>query len=510
MSNEILKQIIEQIRKYELTASFSDIEGFKKWASKLDKVQIKNFLGLDIDIEEIRELRHLLIDKDLLRCIDYKYKVNAISKLKNGEGCWDLFEAICTPIFLKSKNFYKDIEMLSKAQTARYGLWIIGLESFINSPYHDEDLKLLVETRDTSEVVLEAIVTVAANIDSIRSPYHQADMKLIATVSSDCLQSNCSYPEEGLNNLAINKVSLDDKYHLENMQILAENPIASEFLYKIMTDPRFVNGKYYRKEVQALVNAKSKKTARALYYYIVNPEEKYLSDFDFVREGGCDIRDAYIYDKNSVAGNNDPDYLENLIKINKMDDKFVMHFVALLMNSEFINSPHKNFDIELLQSISNKAIFMDLYKLMNNVSFLNSKYHQQDASMVGQTTHDGVRDLLLQKACKRYSINSVNHESDMEFISKLQLESIPQRIYLEIYYYLFWPKGIDDPKRQEKLEKLVKGEFVERGSDVPNYLDILEQQIDDGCSEIIESTLATDYNKPKTRILSLFKSKKRK
>ena len=510
MSNEILKQIIEQIRKYELTESFSDIEGFKKWASKLDKVQIKNFLGLDIDIEEIRELRHLLIDEDLLRCIDYKYKVNAISKLKNGEGCWDLFEAICTPSFLKSKNFYKDIEMLSKAQTARYGLWIIGLDSFINSPYHDEDLKLLVETRDHSEVVLEAIATVAANIDSIRSPYHQADMKLIATASSDCLQSNCSYPEEGLNNLAINRVSLADKYHLENMQILSKNPIASEFLYRIMTNSKFVNGKYYRKEVEALVNAKSKITARALYYYIVNPEEKYLSDFDYLKDGCSHLDDAFISDRNLVAGRNDPDYLENLIKINKIDDRFVMHFVALLMNPEFIYSPYKNFDIELLQSISNKAIFMDLYRLMNNVSFLNSQYHQQDASMVSQTTHDGLRDILLQKACNQYSINSINHESDMQFISGLHLDSINKKIYVEMYYYLFFLQGIDDPERQEKLDKLLQGEFVERGRSVPNYLDILEQQIDEGSSIIIESTLFNDYSNPRTRILSLFKNKKRK
>ena len=173
MKNETLKQIIEQIKKYELTESFSDVEAFKKWASKLNSTQINNFLSLDIDLEEIRELRHLLINCDLLSCQDYKKKVAAISTLKNGDGCWHLFSAICNPNFLKSKNFYKDIEMLSKADTARYGLWILGEDTFINSPYHDEDLKLLVETHDTREedpldfVVSDAIATVAGNIDSI-------------------------------------------------------------------------------------------------------------------------------------------------------------------------------------------------------------------------------------------------------------------------------------------------------------------------------------------------------
>ena len=64
MNNEILKKIIEQIKKYELTEFFSDIEEFKKWASKLNGVQINNFLSLDIELEEIKQLRDLLIDEN--------------------------------------------------------------------------------------------------------------------------------------------------------------------------------------------------------------------------------------------------------------------------------------------------------------------------------------------------------------------------------------------------------------------------------------------------------------
>ena len=515
MKNETVKQIIEKIKKYELTEKFSDVEEFKKWASKLNSTQVNNFLSLDINLEEIRELRHLLINCDLLSCQDYKKKVAAISTLKNGDGCWHLFDAICKPNFLKSKNFYKDIEMLSKADTARYGLWILGEDTFINSPYHDEDLKLLVETHDTREedpldfVISDAIATVAGNIDSIKSPHHRADMKLIATAGSDCLQMGHSYPEHSLNNLAVNKVSLADKYHLENMQILATNPIASEFLYIIMTDPNFVKGKNYRKEVEALANAKSKATARALYYYIVNPKRKYLSDMDFLRDCKYDIEAAHISDRNSVAGSNDPNYLKNLIKINEIDDELVMHFVSLLMNPNFINSPYKDFDLELLQSISSKSIFMDLYRLMNEEVSLNNKHHKRDAVIISQSTIDGVRDLLLEKACNEYSLNSINHEYDMEFISKLQLDSIAEKIYFEIYYYLFRQKGIDDPQRKEKLEKLLQGEFVERSSSVSSYLDALQSQIDDSSSQIIESTPVIS-SKPKSRILSLFKKNTRK
>ena len=55
MKNEILKQIINQIKKYHLTDTFSDIEQFKNWISGLSDKQINNFLSLDIDYEEIKE-----------------------------------------------------------------------------------------------------------------------------------------------------------------------------------------------------------------------------------------------------------------------------------------------------------------------------------------------------------------------------------------------------------------------------------------------------------------------
>lgn len=388
--------------------------------------------------------------------------------------------------------------MLSKAETARYGLWILGKDTFINSPYHDEDLKLLVETRDTNKenplnfIVSDAIATVASNIDSIKSPYHQTDIRLIANSGSTCLQMSHSYPEHSLNNLAVNKVSLKDKYHYENMLILATNPIASKFLYIIMTNPNFIKGKNYRKEIEALVNAKSKTTAKALYYYIVNPNN--LSDTEFLSNY------SYISNENSVIGSKDPDYLKNLIKINEIDDELVMQFVFLLMNPKFINSTYKKFDLELLESISDKFIFIDLYKLMSNESSLSNKYHKKDAVIISQITNDIIRGLLLKKGCDEYSLNSINHEYDMKFITKLNLDEINEDILDEIYYYLFEQKGIDDPQHKEKLEKLLKGELVKRNNDVSRYLDALQNQINN--SQTIE--LVPINNKMKTKILSLF------
>ena len=420
---------------------------------------------------------------------------------------------LCSHIFLSSSTYYSDIEALSKYGIPNISLSFLANETFIKSKYHDEDLRLLVKTHDNIRdnpldyVVSETIAMVASNNNSINSPYHREDMQLIASAGSDFLQTKGSYPENSLNNLAINKVSLRDKYHLENMQILANNSIAREFLYIIMTDPKFIKGKNYRKEIEALLNAKSKTTARALYYYIVNPDRKYLSDVDYLNDCEYDVNDAHITDKNSVSGSSDPDYLKYLTKINEFDDKYVMYFVSLLMNPYFIKSKYKKFDIELLQSISNREIFMDLYIFMTDVNSLNSDSHKKDVIIISQTANVNVRKLLLKKAIDKYSFNEDGHDYDMAYISKLDLESIDEEIFKEMKYYLFTGKGIKDPQRKEKLEKLMQGILVERSSSISTYLDSLENELNKKIGnnlQIVES-IPNIEPRSKSKILSLIK-----
>ena len=509
MNKETLKQIITQIKKYELTNEFKNKEEFQEWISKLNNIQINNFITIDIPLENIKNIKHLLLNENLLNCYDYKQKITALTSLKNADGWYHLFERLCNPNFLNSKNFYKDIEMLSKADNAKYGLRILGEDAFINSPYHEEDLKLLIETHDIKEeepldfIVSEAIASIASNIDSINSPYHQKDIKLIATSGSDYLQSTTSYPESSINNLAINKESLKDKYHIENMQILAKNPIAAEFLYEVMTTPHHIKSKNYRQEIEALTNAKSKNTARALYYYIVNPEKKFSLDLHYYDDRKFDMKDAYISYWNYTKETNNEDYLNNLKIINETDDKFVMHLVSLLMNPDFIKSPHKNFDLQiLLNSTNNKSIFMDLYELMTNTTALNSPYHKQDIIIINQTLSDGIRDLLLQKAWNKHSNENKDHIYDMEYITKLKLNSINEKIYNEIIYYLFIPNGLKTPNRKEILEKLSQGIFIERTSNITNYLNDLENELNN-----IENN-TKNISKPKSLIKKLINNKK--
>ncbi len=489
MKNEILKQIIYQIEKYELDNSFSYVEEFKEWVSKLNSIQINNFLSLDINLDKVKNIKSLLINQNLLDCDDYKQKIDAMSKLKNLDGCSHLCMDLCNPNFLKSKKFYNDIEILSKMDTARYGLLILGKDVFINSPYHDEDLRLIV-TSDSSKRS-DALATVASDINFIKSPYHQMDMNLIATSKVECLQFSHSYPQNGLNNLAINKVSLQDKYHLENMQILATNPLASKCLYIIMTDPSFVNAKNYRKVIEALVNSKSETTVKALL--------KYMSNLN--RCG---------HTSNDICLENEDDYLKNLIRINKMDDEFVHEFVYLLLRKVFINSPYKEFDLELLSNVTDATVFTNLCYLMENKDSINSSHHKKDVAIISQTTDEALLELLMKKATDSISLNSYNHDYDMEYISKLNLDSIDQKIYDKINYYLFSREGIQNQQHRPNLEKLSKGILVD-GNSILTYLNTLKKQIDDNKDndyQIIQS-VPVEESHHKSKVLNLFKKSKK-
>lgn len=530
MKNTELKQIINQIKKYKLESAFKDEVQLKKWISNLNDLQISNFLSLNIDLEDVFDFKNLLVNCDLLNCEDYKKRVTAISNLKNGDGCFNLFDTLCKPNFLKSENFYKDLEMLSKADDARYGLWVLGEDDFINSPYHDEDLRLIVEARDTNKerkldyVVANALADVAKDKDSINSPYHQEDMRLISIAGSNCLQPSHSYPEDSLNNLAVNPVSLSDKYHRENMKILATRPVSSKFLYKLMTNQEIVKSKYYRQEVEALLNAKSEVTARALYYYIINPEEKFQSDIDYYNDREYDRKDAYIPVRDCVAGICDPEYLNNLKKINKIDDKFVMHYVSLLMNRNFIKSKYKSYDLDLLETISDKEMFMDLYRVMTCQESLSNLHHITDVTIISEADSEKVCKQLIQKATDKTSLKSINHDFDMRFIlnsnlwydteENLSMGIIPfnEQLSNEITYYLFSKEGMDDPKHKEKLEKLSQGIMVERDSRITDYLNMLQAKLDEDedQSEVIESP-QKQTTKSKSKILSfLIKVNKKK
>ena len=283
------QDIVDKIIIYDLLGEFSSTKEMLEWISKLNKLQIKNILSLNLDRKKIKFDTKLLIDENLLNTEDYLNRVNAIVSIDNAKGWEHLFENLVTPEFLKSEKFYKDIETLKRADCAQKTLWIIGKPDFINSPYHDEDFELLVTAKDNSDekldfVVQEAIATIAECDDSIKSGYHKVDLNTVMKYGSKALQLIHSYPESGINILATNPISLKSKYHLEDMKILAENQEIGNFLYAVMTDSRVVKRKNYRKIVKEMVDNKDNEGYAFLVCYYAIGEEKsklaqYFNDF---------------------------------------------------------------------------------------------------------------------------------------------------------------------------------------------------------------------------------------
>lgn len=283
------QDIVDKIIIYDLLGEFSSTKEMLEWISKLNKLQIKNILSLNIDRKKIKFDTKLLIDENLLNTEDYLNRVNAIVSIDNAEGWEHLFKNLVIPEFLKSEKFYKDIETLKKADCAQKPLWIIGEPDFINSPYHDEDFELLVTAKDNCDkkndsIVQEAIATIAECDDSIKSGYHKVDLNTVMKYGSKALQLTHSYPESGINILATNPVSLKSKYHLEDMKILAENQEIGNFLYAVMTNQKTVESNNYRKIIKEMVDNKDNEEYAFLVCYYAIGEEKsklaqYFNDF---------------------------------------------------------------------------------------------------------------------------------------------------------------------------------------------------------------------------------------
>lgn len=501
MKKEELKKIISQLKKYDIVNSFSDTEEVDKWLSSLNSKQINNFISLDIAPSEILFPSYYLIDINLLNCDDYVNRITAMSKIKNGEGCWHLFEILCFPNFLNSKNYYKDLEKISRADTNRYALWVINEDVFINSPYHDEDLELIVTSKDISGddedwIVAEALATVAKNEDSINSPYHRQDMNLIANSGSRCLQMSGSYPDSGINKLAINEVSLKDKYHLNNMEILSKAPISDRQLYDIMTNSDIIKGKYYRKEVELLMGAKSKITSIAMYNYIANPKDRdTLSLYDVLHDTGLDTFDiGQINRRKCISCKLDKNYLYNLELLSKVPDIYVMYIENILTDECNFKSGHQKFDTDLLLSITDKDIFMDLFRLMVYDVSLFGEHHIEDAKLISVTPDKEIRRLLLQKATNKYSVNSEYHRYDMDYITKLDLKNIDEEVWEKMKYYLFTGVGIKDAEHISMLEKLSKGIIVDKNIAILEYLNKLEEE---GFDEVIIEEKTSTYDNKK-------------
>lgn len=258
------KNIIKQLKKYNLLNTFSSKAELYKWLIGLNQLEKNNILSLNVEPTSIKFNLKLLINRNLLNTLDYNKRIRELISIKNAEGWYHLFDRMLELEFLNSGKFYQDIETLKRAKCAQTSLWIIGDYTFINSPYHDEDFELLVTSKDNSGkdfdyVVWDSIATVAKSYDSIYSKYgyHRKDLQTIVKYGATALQMSGTYPESGINKLAIHPISLKDKYHLENMEILAQNQEIGNFLYAVMASPIAIKKRNYRDIIREMVEHKN-------------------------------------------------------------------------------------------------------------------------------------------------------------------------------------------------------------------------------------------------------------
>ena len=275
-----------------------------------------------------------------------------------------------------------------------------------------------------------------------------------------------------------------------------------------MTNPDIIKGKYYRKEVELLSKAKSEITAIAMYNYIANPNDRdTLRLYDVLRDTGLDSFDIGLINRRKcVSGKLDDNYLDNLELLGKVPDIYVLYIENILTNENNLKSGYQKFDIDLLLSVTDKDIFMDLFRLMiHNVSLFN-EHHTKDALLISRTHNAKIRKLLLRKAMNKYSLVSKNHRHDMEYIAKLDLDNINNDIWDKMNYYLFTEFGIKNNSHIIALEKLYNGEMFEEDkfNVVLEYLNELEKKVDiDDTTEVV-IPVNENSNKKFTRIRKLF------
>lgn len=453
-----LSKIKSFLERYNIKCFNSEKE-IRRWFSKLSQSDYDKLTKLTIDPNEIEFDSELLVNRNLLECKDYHIRVEAMSKIKNCKECKHLLKHLCLPKFLNSKNYYLDMALLSKAKYIRYCLWLLNEDKFLNSKHHIDDLNAIVKAKD--EITAQALAEVAMDADSLQSKYHRKDMEIIAECDSKNLQPTNQYPASSVNNLAISKISLQDPFHTENMQILAKSKKSKGYLYNLMTNPSIIYNENYRREVARLNKAKTRAKARAIYYFITNPERTCTHDFfDKMIDQEMNI-DYSLFDRTKcVKGNQNPRYNFYLKLLNEIPDTQVMYIEYLLSNKSLLDSGHLDKDVRYLLTMTNKHIFVDLFYLMQNEQSLNSIHHENDVMIISRTEDDKKRKLLLRIATSQNNLASTNHQYDMLFISSLNIDNMSENNLDALYYYLFNSKGINHPNHIIMLEKLHEGTLI--------------------------------------------------
>ncbi len=517
MKQNDIKFLISIIKKYDLFSMFNSKEEFDEWVNSLSKKAINNLKKLNLKPEEITFHKNFLINKDLLECDDYLNRLDLISKVKCNDT-WR-YNNLVNPSFLKSKYYYYDMELLSKNMNIQL-LDIIINSAFINSPYHKEDARYIIDSmkdnvklpdipslldkeEDKKHVderdkkyMAEVLSNLASNEDSIKSQHHEADMIIISKTDLSKITrttKNCSVVDI-LEYYATNKDALNDDYHIENMMLLSNAKETLIPLYGAMVCPEIVKHKNYRKIINILSLSKDLLSAVASYYYLIstigNSSVGHYDNLIFNNVTESDFpgllfaEQHYLrsgFPKTNLIPTDTDEYLNDL-KVLTQSGECALFLGLLLVNSNFVNSKYKKKDIELLLSIQDKKAISDLYIVMNSSNSLNSDHHLEDLEIIKNSiNHEYIRKLLTDLAKSEVSLNSPYHKYDMEFVANLskvdESEEEKYKIITErvnrVRDYITSQDAVDDVNHKETLEELVRGEDVSKKALI-NYLSELE------------------------------------
>ena len=446
MTKKELEQILNQLEKYDLVKEFVTKERLELWLKRLNKKQINNFINLDIDPNEVAIIGDAIIDCGILKSDKYIEIIKLLIELKkknsyiNFSYSWsynihlyeDLKSLLRLNVTEKNKGFITEIMSL------------LGEPSFINSMYHQEDLETIINAFNANNLSLNYLTDLAINTDSLKDPYH-----------------------------------------LANMQILAENPVAIDYLYILMTTEYIIKSKYYQSEIAALYASPSIIHAASLYTFMYN---HFPSLYAFMHNGAINFISDLISEKirnlinnrrANVIGQTVPDYLEKLNFINSLPKDKVALISYVMSNKYLIKSPFYDFDIDFLQKIEDIDLLIELCTLVTDLDFVTNPHHVVDLQIIKETKDPVTRKLLYRVATNTTNMYSENHVYDMAYIARYNFSEDKFKEYELISYYVLSAAGINSPNHIRDLEKIYNGEFVDLDIDKENDLSNEQKEVEE-------------------------------
>lgn len=432
MTKQELEQILNQLEKYDLVKEFVTKERLELWLKRLNKKQINNFINLDIDPNEVAIIGRALINYSILNSDEYFEIVKLLIELKkkNSNFNFSFYSEY-------NKHLYEDLKSLLRLNVTEENeificdiiyicdiMFLLGEPAFINSMYHKEDLETIINAFNANNSALDYLINLAANSNSLKDPYH-----------------------------------------LANMQIISEDPVAIDYLYTLMTTEYTIKSKYYQSEIAALYASPSEIHAASLYSFMYNDARNFRRDLISEKTRNL-ISDRWA----NVCGQMIPDYLEKLNFINRLPEDKVVLISYVMSNKTLLKSPFYDFDIDFLRKIEDMDLLYELCTLVTDIDFIMNPYHIIDLQIIKEIKDPVTRNLLYRVATNTININSVHHLYDMAHIARYNFSEGKDKEYELISYYVLSSAGINSPNHIRDLEKIYNGEFVDLDIDKENDL----------------------------------------